>query len=265
MGRDTVNLTIVVPVLNEESRLAGCLTGLVDVLADGAMPARLLVVDNGSTDDSAAIVAGWQRRAARQGVPLDLVRCPWRGKGAAVRAGVLSSSSPYIGFCDADLATSMTALRPALDLLGRGANVVVGSRAHPASEVTARHSPLRHAGAWAFRRSVARLVPGIGDTQCGFKFFDLATAYTVFAPLRTVGFAFDVEVLARATRIGARIVEIPVRWCDMPGSTFSPLRDGWKSFLAVNAIGRMLAAERHAQGLRPVAVAFTAAEPTRGG
>jgi dolichyl-phosphate beta-glucosyltransferase len=265
MGRDTVDLTIVVPVLNEESRLAGCLTGLVEVLSELGMPARLLVVDNGSTDGSAAIVAGWRRRSDRRGVALDLVRCPRRGKGAAVRTGVLASSTAYIGFCDADLATDMTALEPALDLLGRGTNVVVGSRAHPASEVSARHSAVRHAGAWAFRRSVARLVPGIGDTQCGFKFFDLPTAYAVFAPLRTAGFAFDVEVLARATRIGARIAEIPVRWCDMPGSTFSPLRDGWKSFLAVSAIGRMLAAERRTQDNRRVAAALAAAEPTRSG
>ena len=265
MRRDRVDLTVVVPVRNEESRLAGCLTGLVEVLSELALPARLLVVDNNSTDASAAIVQGWRSRSRRHGVPLDLARCPHTGKGAAVRTGVLASSSTYVGFCDADLATSLTALAPALALLDGGTNVVVGSRAHPASVVSARHSAMRQAGAWAFRRSVAPLVPGVGDTQCGFKFFDRATAHAVFAPLRTAGFAFDVEVLARATRIGARITEIPVRWCDMPGSTFSPLRDGWRSFLAVGAIGRQLAAEGRYHEAWHLAVPIPAPEPTSGG
>jgi hypothetical protein len=140
--------------------------------------------------------------------------------------------------------------------------------------VSARHSAARNAGAWAFRRLVARLVPGVGDTQCGFKFFDRATARAAFAPLRTPGFAFDVEVLARARRNGARIAEIPVLWTDVPGSTFSPVRDGWKSFLAVAEIGRRLATEdraaralarspKPAEGLAPAArpVPFPAGLP----
>jgi dolichyl-phosphate beta-glucosyltransferase len=243
MGRDAVDLAVVVPVRNEERRLARCLAGLVEALPELPARARLLVVDNGSTDASAAIASGWRHRSARRGVPLEVVRCGQRGKGAAVRAGVLASSAAYVGFCDADLATDLTALPAALDLLAEGSNVVVGSRSHPASVVSARHSTVRQAGAWAFRRLVAQLVPGVGDTQCGFKFFDRVTARAAFAPLRTPGFAFDVEVLARARRNGARIAEIPVRWTDVPGSTFSAVRDGWTSFLAVAHIGCRLAAE----------------------
>jgi dolichyl-phosphate beta-glucosyltransferase len=256
MGRDTVDLTLVVPVRNEEHRLPGCLAGVTSVLSALPLSATLLIVDNASTDRSAEIARDWRPAAERLGVPMEFASCPDKGKGAAVRVGVLAADSPYLGFCDADLATSMSALQPALDLLAAGTNVVVGSRAHPDSRVEARHSAARQAGAWLFRRSVSRVVPGIGDTQCGFKFFDLATARAVFTPLRTAGFAFDVEVLARAARLGASIAEIPVRWQDMPGSTFSPFRDGWRSFAAVGAIGRQLAAEgtRRVPAATPFAV-----------
>jgi dolichyl-phosphate beta-glucosyltransferase len=264
MRRDTVDLTLVVPVRNEEARLPDCLADTVQVLARLAVTARLLVVDNASTDRSAAVAAAYRATAREHGIALDLTACPRRGKGAAVRTGMLAATSPYVGFCDADLATSMAALPPALDLLAAGTNVVIGSRAHPDSEVDARHSTARRAGAWLFRRSVNRVVPGIGDTQCGFKFFDLDTARSVFEPLRTVGFAFDVEVLARAARLGARIAEIPVRWRDMPGSTFSPVRDGWRSFAAVSAIGRQLASEPHAPSAQPRAARILVGQPKAG-
>src|SRR5262249_6558437 len=95
MGRAAAELAVVVPVRNEERRLAGCLAGLVAALPELPARARLLVVDNGSTDASAAIAKGWRRRSARRGVPLEIVRCAQRGKGAAVRAGVLASSAAY--------------------------------------------------------------------------------------------------------------------------------------------------------------------------
>ena len=109
--------------------------------------------------------------------------------------------------------------------------------------VYARHTVARQGGAWAFRAAVRQLVPGVADTQCGFKFFDRATADAAFGPLRTVGFAFDVEVLARAQRLGAVITELPVRWVDVPGSTFSPLHDGYRSFASLVAILQFLAEE----------------------
>ncbi|MGW5054842.1 dolichyl-phosphate beta-glucosyltransferase [Actinokineospora sp. NPDC004072] len=235
-------LSVVVPARNEERRLPASLVGLGMALR--AHAAEIVVVDNGSTDRSADVV-----RAHRGPVPVRLVHCPDPGKGAAVRAGVLASTAPYVGFCDADLAASVDAIGPVVARLLAGVDVVVGSRAHPDSDVRARHSALRQAGAWVFRRAVASVVPGIGDTQCGFKFFGRAVAEAVFAPLRTTGFAFDVEVLARAQRMGAVIEEVPVRWTDVPGSTFHPLRDGYASFAALGRIRAVLAAEPQARVL----------------
>lgn len=257
MRRDTVDLTLVVPVRNEEHRLPSCLAGVTSVLSALPWTTEVLIVDNASTDRSVEVAERWRPVAGSHGVALRVESCPRKGKGAAVRTGMLAAEGSYLGFCDADLATDMAALHPALDLLTAGANVVVGSRMHPDSRVEVRHSAARQAGAWLFRRSVARVVPDVGDTQCGFKFFDRATARAVFDPLRTPGFAFDVEILARAARLGARIAEIPVLWQDIPGSKFSPLRDGWRSFAAVNAIHRHLAAEVPYRPGSPVLVANT--------
>jgi dolichyl-phosphate beta-glucosyltransferase len=230
-------LSVVVPVRDEEQRLPGTLRGLTTALTATTKSAEIVVVDNASTDRSVDVV-----RAHQSGpVPIRIVHCPQPGKGAAVRAGVLASGSAYVGFCDADLATGMEALSPTLLQLGAGVNVVVGSRAHPSSIVNARHSAIRQAGAWVFRRFANGFVPGVGDTQCGYKFFDRKTADAVFGPLRTSGFAFDVEILARAQRIGAVIVELPVRWHDVPGSTFHPLRDGYRSFVALARMRAILA------------------------
>jgi glycosyltransferase involved in cell wall biosynthesis len=233
----TALLSVVVPVRNEEQRLPTTLCGLVDGLRALRMPTEIVVVDNGSSDRSADVV----RQHQSGPVPLRLVHCDQPGKGAAVRAGVLHTDSTYVGFCDADLATGVEALEPTLAQLRAGVNVVVGSRAHPGSVVRARHSVMRQSGAWVFRRLARTMVPGIGDTQCGYKFFDRATADEIFRPLCTAGFAFDVELLARAQRVGAVIFEMPVRWTDVPGSTFHPLRDGYRSFLALAQIRAILA------------------------
>jgi glycosyltransferase involved in cell wall biosynthesis len=234
MRRTGVELSVVVPVYNEERRLPGSLVGLG--LALRGLAAEVIVVDNGSTDRTAEVVRD-------QGFPVRLLDCPDRGKGAAVRAGVLAAHGRFVGFCDADLAASVDALPGVLRRLRLGTDVVVGSRAHPGSEVRARHSVLRELGAWAFRRAVRSLVPGVGDTQCGFKFFAHDVAVAAFEPLRTTGFTFDVEVLARVQRLGAVIEEVPVRWIDVAGSTFDPFRHGVRSFADLHRIRAVLDAE----------------------
>jgi dolichyl-phosphate beta-glucosyltransferase len=246
-------LSIVVPVRNEESRLGMALSGLSAALSATGLPSEIVVVDNASTDRSAQIAQAFHAGP----VPVRLLRCEQPGKGAAVRAGVLRTDSRYVGFCDADLATDLAALRPTLRHLTAGANVVVGSRAHPDSTVHARHSQVRRAGAWAFRRAVGNIVPGVTDTQCGYKFFDRYTADLIFQPLRTPGFAFDVELLARAQRIGAVIREIPVSWQDMPGSTFHPMRDGYRSFAALASIRLLLAGPEQRPAAAPALTPLT--------
>ncbi|MFC7589790.1 glycosyltransferase [Nonomuraea antimicrobica] len=201
-------------------------------LARLPFPTSVIVVDNASTDRTAEIVRTWPRGQ----VPVRLVQCAIPGKGAAVRAGLLGTSAPFVGFCDADMATDLAAVDVALGLLLSGERVVIGSRGHRGSHVENRHSRVRELGAFGFRALARVLVPGVSDTQCGFKFFDGAMAREIAARLRTPGFAFDVELLARCAERGARVREIAVRWRDMPGSRFSPARH---TFGIVLELGRI--------------------------
>jgi dolichyl-phosphate beta-glucosyltransferase len=223
----TPSLEIVIPARNEERRLPAGLAELDAALAVLPTDVGVIVVDSASTDGTGAAV---RRHAALGDVPIRLVRCDRPGKGAAVRAGLLATSAPYVGFCDADMATDPAAVAVAVRLLRTGNPVVLGSRSHPLSVVDARHTVIRKAGAAVFRAATRVVVPGIGDTQCGFKFFDGPTARAAAASLRVTGFAFDVELIARCVRMGAAPIEMPVRWRDVSGSTFSVWRHSVSSF-----------------------------------
>jgi hypothetical protein len=145
----------------------------------------------------------------------------------------LAGTAPFVGFFDADLATPLETLSDAMAALRRGADAVIASRHAPgASFVTVQ--PLgRRLGGSAFRALTRPLVPGVHDTQCGFKFFRRAAVEAAVQRCRMSGFAFDVELLAQIQRDGGNIVEIPVAWTDQAGSTFHPIRDGFASFGAV--------------------------------
>ncbi|MFL6051689.1 MAG: glycosyltransferase [Actinoallomurus sp.] len=212
-------LDVVIPARDEAGRLPHGLELLSDKLAGLPLRGSIIVVDNASTDATAEIVEGWSGP-----VPVRLVRCTVPGKGMAVRAGLLATTAPYVGFCDADMATDLAALDEALALLSAGHLVVIGSRRHTGSVVEVYGRPLRRFGAVAFNRLVRHLTGGVTDTQCGFKFFTGPLARAAAADLRTPGFAFDVELLMHCRRRGAEAVEIPVVWHDVPGSTFSVWR-----------------------------------------
>ncbi|WUI00739.1 glycosyltransferase [Spirillospora sp. NBC_00431] len=220
-------LEIVVPAYNEAGRLPAGLGLLCDKLA--AFPARsdVIVVDNASTDGTDGIVRSWDGGP----VPVRLVRCERRGKGAAVRAGLLATRAPYVGFMDADMATDLAALDEAIVLLREGRPVVVGSRRHGRSVVENYSVPVRRLGAVMFNLIVRDLAGGVADTQCGFKFFDGPLARAAASDLRTAGFSFDVELLAHCVRRGATVADIPVVWCDRPGSTFSVRRHSLQCLL----------------------------------
>ena len=210
-------LEIVVPAHNEARRLPGGLAELCGKAACLPLTVSVLVVDSASTDGTAEVVRRWPQSP----VPVRLLRSARPGKGRAVRQGLLATRAPFVGFCDADMATDLCALDVVISLLAAGNAMVVGSRAATGSLVEGRHSAVRRAGAAAFRALARQVVPGATDTQCGFKFFSGPLARAAARPLRTAGFAFDIELIAICQRLGAQLTEIPVCWRDVPGSTFS--------------------------------------------
>jgi dolichyl-phosphate beta-glucosyltransferase len=225
-------LEIIVPARNEQARLPSGLAELCDKITAFAPGAEVIVVDSASSDRTAAIARDWPAGP----VPVRLVQCDRPGKGAAVRAGLLDTRAAFVGFCDVDMATDLAALRDVLQLLQAGHQVVVGSRAHAASVVEVRHSAGRKAGAAVFRALARAVVPGAGDTQCGFKFFSGPLARRAAADLRSAGFAFDIELLARCRQLGGELIEIPVTWRDVPGSTFSIWRHSLSAFAEIGEI-----------------------------
>lgn len=227
-------MQLVIPAYNEAGRLPRTLAALRRQVASEPLLSgiEVIVVDNASTDATAAAAA----KASSHLMPVRVLSCATRGKGAAVRAGVAVTDDPVVGFMDADGATDLSALTTGLRLIEGGADVALGSRGVVGSETNERHTAIRTWGARGYRRCARSLVPGIHDTQCGFKLMRGDLARSVFAETRTRGFSFDVEVLARALRAGAKLAEFPVSWVDVPGSTFHPARHGLNSFAALAAI-----------------------------
>jgi len=227
-----VLIEIIVPARNEARRLPDGLAALCRKAAALPVPVGILVVDSASTDATSEVVRRWPAGP----VPVRLLQCARPGKGRAVRTGLLATRAPFVGFCDADMATDLSALDVAIGLLAAGNSLVVGSRGLAGSVVTNRHSAVRRAGAAVFRALARQVVPGATDTQCGFKFFSGPLARAAALRLTTPGFAFDIELIALCQRLGATLTEFPVCWRDIPGSTFSVPRHSAAALREVAAI-----------------------------
>ncbi len=240
-------LSVVIPVLNEAERLPPTLDRIVRYLAarvDG--PHEVVVVDDGSTDRSSDVVRSFQSGPA--GVEVVLVRAERnRGKGAAVRDGMLAARGRARLMCDADLSTPIEEVEPLERALAAGAAVAIGSRGLADCRVEVHQPWLREHLGKAFNHFV-RAVTGlpIHDTQCGFKLFRAESVPALFERLFTPGFAFDVEVLMRAHRLGQRIDEIPVVWRNDPRTKVRPAVDGTRMVVDVVRIRMRLALESRA-------------------
>ncbi|MFJ8310755.1 MULTISPECIES: dolichyl-phosphate beta-glucosyltransferase [unclassified Streptomyces] len=211
-----VELSVVVPAFNEEQRLAPTLEAIRSHLGDTCVW-ELIVVDDGSTDDTVRVA----REAAAGDPRINVVAGGSnRGKGHALRLGVLASYGRRVLLTDADLATPIEELdQLAKAMTGGETAAAIGSRAHPDANIEVHQSRLRETlGRMGNRLIRAVAVPGIRDTQCGFKLFDGEKARAAFADARLDGWGIDVEILQFFRRRGWAVAEVPVRWSHQEGS-----------------------------------------------
>lgn len=215
-------LSIVIPAYNESARICSTLHATRAYLERRGLTAEVIVVDDGSSDRTAALVREIVRVDSR--VKLLELGCN-RGKGAAVREGVLASRGERILFMDADLATPLSELASLSAALDAGFDVAVGSRALPESKITVRQSKVRSTMGRCFNVMVQVIaVGGVRDTQCGFKLFTRSAAHTLFRETRIDRFAFDVEVLLLCQG-RFDVAEVPVAWRHVDESKVSPFTD----------------------------------------
>jgi dolichyl-phosphate beta-glucosyltransferase len=217
----TSSISVIVPAFNEGSRIADTLAVLRAHLPSLAADWELRVVDDGSTDDTAAMVA----QAGQADPRVVLQREPHRGKGGTVRAGMLAARGDLRFMCDADLSMPAAELSRFVELVPSRFDIVIGSREGAAARRVGEPA-YRHAMGRVFNALVRGLAaPGIGDTQCGFKMFTREAAEAVFSRATLDGWAFDIEALVIARQLGLRVHEMPIEWHYRELSRVKPVRD----------------------------------------
>jgi len=238
--RSFVDLSIVVPAYNEEHRILPTLHQLHAFLSQQPLRYEIIVVDDGSKDGTVAVV----ERAARESIPnlVVLRQTPNRGKGAAVRAGMLEARGQIRVMSDADGSMPADQLpRLLAPIIACTAEISIGSRYAPGAQADTKQPFYRVLWSRLANKIIQRsLVPGVRDTQCGFKAFTAETARDLFGRARIDGWAFDLEVLALARRSGYGIAEVGVAWKDDRRSRVNPVKDMWKVIKEAITIRRNL-------------------------
>jgi len=214
--------SVVIPAYNEADRLPRYLREVVGYLDGRDESYEVLVVDDGSVDDTSKAV----RELSEIHPRVRLVRFPEnRGKGRAVRAGMLQARGALRLMADADGATPIIEVKRLEAAISAGADLAAGSRARPDPSVARQTRLHRRMAGHLFNVMARRLGAGdVVDTQCGFKLFRGPIADDLFGALRTEGFGFDVELLFLARQRGYRVAEVAVNWADQPGSKVGVLR-----------------------------------------
>ncbi len=231
--------SVIIPAYNEADRITKTLRQVVGFLQATSPESEMIVVNDGSTDATPDVVR--DVLAAPSGVTTRLLQhSPNRGKGAAVRQGLLAATKPIGLFSDADLSTPIEEASKLVGPIAAGElDVAFGSRALDRSLI-GQHQPWRREQGGRVFNLIVRLATGLPfwDTQCGFKAFRLDAMRPILENAKTDGFGFDVELLYLARKANLRMKEIPVRWNHYDGSKVSVLRDSVRMVREVAALRR---------------------------
>lgn len=226
--------SIVIPAYNEQNRLPGTLEQIFDFLQQQPFTSEVIVVENGSTDNTYQIA----QEFAKHHPNLRVVHNDVRGKGYAIQRGIREAKGEYIFMCDADLSMPVEEVSKFLPPQLPQVDIAIASREAPGS-VRYNEPYYRHLTGRVFNTLIRWLVlPNLQDTQCGFKCIRAEVARDIVPYQTLTGWAFDVELLYIACHHGYQIVEIPIDWYFNADSKISVLRDSWRMFLDLLRIRR---------------------------
>jgi dolichyl-phosphate beta-glucosyltransferase len=215
-----MEISVIIPVYNEETRI-NCITKVINYLDRRFSEFEIIVSDNGSTDDTVKIAQGFADVDNR----IKVLKCKSRGKGLAVREGILSSVGKLVLFTDVDLSTPIEEIDKLIHALEEGYDIVIASRWLPSSQILKRQLRIRETFGRLLNWIIQKVyLPGIFDTQCGFKLFRGGIARELFSEQKIDGFLFDVEILCRARKKGYKICEEPVHWINDESSKVSMIK-----------------------------------------
>lgn len=218
-------LSLIIPAFNEEQRLPQTLEQVLAFLQAQSYPSEILVVENASQDKTFAVAREFADLHNSLELPVRVIREPAQGKGSAVKRGVFATSGEYRFMCDADLSMPVEEINRFLPPAIAGIDISIASREAPGA-VRYNEPAYRHFVGRVFNTLIRLLaLPGLHDTQCGFKCFQAAAAEDLFARMTITGWSFDVEILYLAQKLGYKIAEIPIPWYFNPDSHISVVND----------------------------------------
>lgn len=246
-----IDVSIVIPAFNEERRLPPTLLDMVDYLDRQSFSYEIIVVDDGSRDDTCEVVRKFERVRKQ----VKLIQLPKnQGKGHAVRLGVLNTRGKTILFADADGATPIEEFARLYTAIQSGSDIAIGSRALASLDTKVSTSVHRRLLGRIFNRWVNTvLLPSITDTQCGFKMFTRNSALFLFRRQNSDRFSFDVEILYIATKAALRIQEVAINWNNIPGSKVNLLVDSLRMLrdvLRFRVLHRNISPEQYVEFVR---------------
>lgn len=226
-------LSVVIPAYNEADVIRQTVREVTAYLTALPRTHEILVVDDGSVDQTVPIVRELEARLPA----VRLIQASHQGKGAAVKRGALEASGGLVLFMDADHSTRIEEVRRCLPLLEDGCDVVIGSRKMPGAEVRVHQPPLREAMGRGFTWLTNRVLgTRVSDITCGFKGFRAEASAAIFRLQRIPGWGFDAEILFIARRLGYRITEVPVVWTNDASTQVRLAQDTVRSFVELFAI-----------------------------
>lgn len=236
MTDDTPYLTLIIPAFNEEARIADTLYTVAEYLGKQPYTSEVIVVDDGSRDLTAEVVRviDSYAQAFNGQQPIRLMENVKNvGKGFSIARAMVQARGEMVLFTDADLSTPIEEVETMIPAVEAGYDLIIGSRHHADAQVEAKPLSRRvMSRGWRLALGLAG-VHGFGDTQCGFKIYRREAAHTLALLQKSYGFAFDVEHLYLAHKLGYRVKEVGVRWAHREGSKVDPIRDSLRMLVEV--------------------------------